>query len=235
MSCIKISTLTPLKYIFFVLSHSTSFLVLICFFYAQAAQAVSPIEQLEFSDPALLNCIQKSARGSKLHAIAEFKKLRCHGMNIQSLEGLNQLTNLTSLSLYNNELTEVDLRVLKQLVHVNIANNKLRAVKISGLSRLKSLYLFKNKLTTVNFIGLKQLKKIRITNNQLITLDISPLVSLEKAYFFDNKLENLVLTGLSQLKFVEVRQNPMPDDVYDRYDAIDGITIVHDGNADDWK
>ncbi|MEY8198653.1 MAG: hypothetical protein RPS47_05385, partial [Colwellia sp.] len=93
----------------------------------------------------------------------------------------------------------------------------------------------KNKLKKINFTGLKQLTKIRITSNKLTQLDISPLISLEKAYFFDNKLEDLIVAGLPKLKFIELRQNPMPDEVYDRYDALEGITIIHDGNADDWK
>ena len=156
-------------------------------------------------------------------------------MNITTLEGLEMFINLEKLSLFNNHLTHADLSPFKKLKHLNVANNKLVNINIVGLLHLESLYLFKNKLVTVDFKGLSQLKKIRITNNKLKILDISALLSLEKAYFFDNKLQDLVVAGLPNIKFIELRQNPMPDEVYDRYDALEGITIIHDGNADDWK
>jgi Leucine-rich repeat (LRR) protein len=186
-------------------------------------------------DPSLANCVQKHLIDKKLTLLSDIEKLKCHGMNIKSLDGLQQLTNLRSLSLFNNKLTHADLTSFKELTYLNIANNKLTSIKLAQLGKLHTLYLFKNKLTTIDFTGLKSLKKIRITNNLLNTLDISPLVSLEKAYFFDNKLKDLIVNGLPKLRFIELRQNPMSDEVYDRYDELDGITIVHDGNADDWK
>ena len=193
------------------------------------------IEQLNFKDGSLSNCITTLAKKRNWQTTDTIKKLQCHGMHIKSLEGLEALTSLEYLSLYNNEIKTTDLTTLNNLHYLNIANNKLQSIKLNGLSQLKTLYLFKNKLKKINFTGLKQLTKIRITNNKLTQLDISPLISLEKAYFFDNKLEDLIVTGLPKLKFIELRQNPMPDEVYDRYDALEGITIIHDGNADDWK
>ncbi len=202
---------------------------------AQSVFAKQPLHELALSDSALQQCVQQHASKNNWQLLSDVDVLKCHGMNITSLEGLQVLSQLTSLSLYNNKLQQADLRAYNQLEHLNISGNKLKTVNVVGLNKLKTLYLFKNKLKTVDFKGLSQLKKIRITNNQLETLDISPLTALEKAYFFDNKLEDLVVKGLPKLTFIELRQNPMPDDVYDRYDAIDGITIVHDGNADDWK
>jgi Leucine-rich repeat (LRR) protein len=193
------------------------------------------VASLKLADSALSDCVAAQIKGHDLKAVEAIDTLKCHGMNIASLKGLHVLTGLKSLSLYNNQLAAIDLRGFSQLEYINIANNKLRTINLTNLSHLHTLYLFKNNLTTIDFNGLVQLKKVRITNNQLSSLDISPLVSLEKAYFFDNKLEELIVAGLPKLKFIELRQNPMPDEVYDRYDDIDGITIVHDGNADDWK
>jgi len=199
------------------------------------AIAATPIKQLIFQDTALTQCVLSNAKKHNWQMAKQINKLKCHGMKINSLTGINALDNLVHLSLFNNNIEQADLRVLTKLASINIANNKLKTIKLTGLKNLTTLYLFKNKLQTVDFTGLSKLKKIRITNNRLNHLELSPLTSLEKAYFFDNKLEDLMLQGLPKLKFVEVRQNPMPDEVYDRYDELDGITIVHDGNADDWK
>lgn len=199
------------------------------------ALATSNLAQLKIEDNALLTCIQQQAQKHNWLKLEDILTLKCHGMKINNINGLESLTQLQSLSLYNNKITQIDLHSFSHLEHINIANNKLSTIKLTGLTNLKTLYLFKNNLTRLDFTGLAQLQKIRITNNQLTSLDISPLTSLEKAYFFDNKLEDLVVTGLPKLKFIELRQNPMPDEVYDRYDELEGITIIHDGNADDWK
>jgi len=214
------------KYLLFAIS---------CLYIASEAKASSSLAQLTFKDKALEKCIKQQINQNNWQSIKDITNIKCHGLKIKSIENLSQLTALTSISLYNNSLINVDLRSFKHLIYINIANNKLTSTRIDGLNQLETLYLFKNKLQTINFSGLSQLKKIRITNNQLISLDISPLMSLEKAYFFDNKLEDLIVVGLPKLKFIELRQNPMPDEVYDRYDDIEGITIIHDGNADDWK
>lgn len=210
-------------------------LLFFCFLDEKQAIAAEHINSLNFADAALSKCIKEHAQANGWVTAEEVTKLKCHGMDIKNIEGINVFTQLTSLSLFNNELQSVDLSSLNDLEAINIADNKLQNINITGLSKVTSLYLFKNELTTVDFTGLSQLKKLRITNNQLNKVDISSLVALEKAYFFDNKLEDLIVKGLPKLKFIELRQNPMPDEVYDRYDELEGITIVHDGNADDWK
>ncbi len=201
---------------------------------ANKTQAQS-INKLLIEDEALLQCIKEQAVKNHWQESQDVRTLTCHGLKISTLKGLEVFDNLTKLSLYNNKLTQVDLRHFKQLEYINIANNKLYEIELTDLEKLETLYLFKNNLTTIDFTGLTQLKKIRVTNNKLASLDISPLTALEKAYLFDNKLEDLIIAGLPKLKFIELKQNPMPDDVYDRYDELEGITIIHDGNADDWK
>jgi len=207
-------------------------LCLITSFTSQATeQNVSAIIQ----DENLAQCITDSIADSPAVEWRQLKKIKCHGKGVKQLDGLAVLTELEHLSLFNNQLKVADISSFKKLKFVNISNNQLVDVKLSGLSELTTLYLFKNKLRSINLEGLSKLKKIRITNNQLVDINISSLTSLEKAYFFDNKLEDLVLAGLTKLTFIELRQNPMPDEVYDRYDEMEGITIIHDGNADDWK
>ena len=207
--------------------------IVLCFSFKVLAE--NELADFTFVDNALSTCISEQVKKNNWQTVKDVHTLKCHGMGIASIEGLEKLTQLKSLSLFGNKLENVDLRAFSQLEYINIANNKLNTIYITGLSHLKTLYLFKNKLSTLDFTGLSKLKKIRITNNLLSSLDLSPLISLEKAYFFDNKLENVVVAGLPKLKFIELRQNTMPDEVYDRYDALEGITIIHEGNAEDWK
>ena len=59
---------------------------------------------------------------------------------------------------------------------------------------------------------------------------------MAKAHIHDNELETIDLaTDLPALTFVDLRLNPLPDPVYDVLDAMEGVTIPHDGNAEDWE
>ena len=209
-------------------------LVALLLIFSNDSQAIE-LTKINYKDAALKQCIENIVAKQHWQNSEQVKKIKCHGKGIQQLEDLRYFPQLSYLSLFNNKIKHADLTSLTHLTYLNIANNQLTDLAVQGLSKLTTLYVFKNKLTTLDFSGLTALKKIRATNNQLNKLDLSPLLSLQKAYFFDNKLKDLVVKGLPKLTFIELRQNPMPDEVYDRYDELDGITIVHDGNADDWK
>jgi Leucine-rich repeat (LRR) protein len=193
------------------------------------------LHSIAIKDDALKQCINDLSIQHQWKNIHDIHVIKCHSKGIKSIEGLPAFANLTTLSLFNNKIKVIDLRAFNKLEVVNISNNKLTHIQLEQLSNLHTLYLFKNQLQTINFSGLTKLNKLRITNNKLNHIDISPLISLEKAYFFDNQLEDLIVKNLPKLSFIELRQNPMPDEVYDRYDAIEGVTIIHDGNADDWQ
>lgn len=211
------------------------FCVLLLHIFVLFAQDSDTIELSVIEDNSLRACVAKQIEQHHWVLFSQVDALKCHGLQISSLTGLTHFKNLSSLSLFNNRLKRVDVKAFKKLTYLNVSNNKLRAIELAQLTQLQTLYLFKNKLTTIDLSGLTQLKKIRAMENQITELDLSELVSLEKAYFFNNKLEDLTVRGLENLTFIELRQNPMPDEVYDRYDALENITIVHDGNADDWK
>ena len=187
------------------------------------------------TDPALRVCIEKAMAKADITSPEALKKLKCHNKGVRTLAGIADFTDLEELSLFGNKIEQADLSGLSQLVSLNLAKNKLQILVITGLSRLETLHLFKNELSTINFEGLSSLRKMRLMQNKLSSLDILPLVSLQDAYLWDNQLEDLQITGLGKLEFLDVKQNPMPDALYDFYDEQTGITISHDGNADDWQ
>ena len=191
--------------------------------------------QAKFEDQALKTCVDKAVSKQGIASLGQLSKLKCHNKKIQSLKGIQQLSSLTYLSLFGNKLVSADVSGLKELTYLNVAKNDLNSLKIEGLGKLTELFAFKNKLTSLNLIGLTSLEKLRMMDNKLKSLDISGLASLKAAYLWNNQLEDLDIRGLDKLTFLDVKQNPMPDELYDFYDEQTGITISHDGNADDWK
>lgn len=207
-------------------------LTLLFFSISSVAQS---LQDLEWQDEALQECVEKAARNNQWTRIVEVTALKCHKAGIINAQKLSEFVGLKSLSLYSNKITELDLRQLQDLEFLNLANNKLKELKINGLGKLHTVYLFRNKLKTVDLSGLSSVQKIRLMQNGMTELDITPLKSLETGYFFDNELEDLQITGLAKLTFLDVKQNPMPDELYDFYDEQEGVVISHDGNADDWQ
>ena len=43
------------------------------------------------------------------------------------------------------------------------------------------------------------------------------------------------MESVPNLVYLDARQNPMPDEFYDKIDAIESLTALHDGNAEDWE
>lgn len=185
-------------------------------------------------DPALKTCIHKALEKGHLNPDA-LTALKCHSKKIENLDGLNQFTNLTSLSLFNNKIIRADLSAFTKLETLNLAKNKLTFLYVKNLSALESLYAFQNKLTEVDLTGLTALKKLRLAQNKITELNTQDLSALESAHLFDNQMEDLDIRPMVKLTFMDVKQNPMPDELYDFFDEQEGVVISHDGNADDWK
>lgn len=209
-------------------------MLLALYLFSEQAQA-SQLDELTFEDSAWHSCITATAKQQNWTKTEDFTAIKCHSANIRVAEHLEKFTGLVSLSLYNNALTELDVRQLKQLSSLNVAGNKLEVVQVSGLSNLTTFYAFKNLLKNIDLNGLVSLKHLRLMDNKLTTLDTATLGALEEGHLFNNQLTTLDIKQLHKLKFLDVRQNPMPDQLYDEFDEMEGITISHDGNAEDWK
>jgi Leucine-rich repeat (LRR) protein len=72
--------------------------------------------------------------------------------NIKSLNGIENLTNLTSLTLWDNRISELSpLKHLTKLTRLELFNNKISDIRpLKGLTKLKALDLRQNKISNLN-------------------------------------------------------------------------------------
>ena len=76
-------------------------------------------------------------------------------------------SNLTILSLHNNQLTQIDVSNLTNLTHLYLYNNQLTQIDVSNLTNLTHLSLSFNQLTQIDVSNLINLTKLCVNNNPI--------------------------------------------------------------------
>lgn len=200
-----------------------------------SAKAAADDWWLSLSDVDLRNCVADLAQQRGWHQREDVDEIQCHGKAIRDLTGLAPLPRLRKLSLYNNQLNAVTLSAFPQLQHLNLARNKIQQLRLSDLPQLSELLCFDNALTQFELHDLPRLNLLKANANKMRFFSYDALPQLEKIYLFNNQLATIDINHLPGLRYMDVRQNPMPDELYQRMDAQKNVTYLHDGNAPDWK
>lgn len=146
--------------------------------------------------------------------------------NIQDISGVEVLTNLQTLSVYDNKLTSLPEGIgnLKNLQTLHIYNNQITSLpaSIGNLTNLEVFHASNNNLTTLpdTFGDLVNLKTIYLVNNQLTALPdtFGNLVNLDTARITQNQLSRLPesmgnLSKVRELRFYENQIAALPDSI----------------------
>ena len=125
---------------------------------------------------------------------------------------LDNLNNLTELTLYNNPaLTHVSLDNLNNLTELSLYDTQLTDVSaLKNLTSLTQLELGNNQLTDVSALAnLKNLTKLDLYYTQLTHVSLDNLTSLERLSLYENPaLTHLVLDNLNNLTELRLDNNP---------------------------
>ena len=133
-------------------------------------------------------------------AQAEGSHLDLSGLGLTAVpDSIGQLTNLTSLSLQDNQLTTVpdSIGQLTNLTSLNLQDNQLTTLpdSIGQLTNLNNLYLQGNQLTTVpDWIGqLINLNTLSLSANRVTAVPdlIGQLTKLRDLFLYSNQLTTL--------------------------------------------
>ena len=202
---------------------------------ALADESSAWLAQVE--DPSLRACVASTSAEQGWRSPLEVRTLKCHSMAIQSLSGLAQFSALESLSLYNNQISELgsELDSMQSLDTLNLARNRIKTISLAGLASLSKLYLFDNGAELLSLKTLPRLSLLKAQNNRLASFEYHGTPALEKIYIFNNVLEHIDIYNLPVLGYMDCRQNPMPDLLYDEMDKQEDVVYLHDGNAEDWN
>jgi Leucine-rich repeat (LRR) protein len=141
----------------------------------------------------------------KLISLINFKVLNLSFNNLTTLpEGVNDLTNLETLTLRGNQLiTLKGIKNLTNLKYLDLYNNKLTSLEgIEYLTNLVWLRLSNNQLISLKGIkNLTNLKWLGLSNNKLTTLPegIENLTNLKELYLSDNPISDEEIERIKEL------------------------------------
>lgn len=163
------------------------------------AKAYTTLAKLKFPDQMLEQC----ARTQWLHLawrdMGEAEELRCNGLAINNLAGLEQAPNLKIVSLRQNDITDIaPLKHLRRIERLDLSENPLENVDILRASlTLKDLNLKHTQVSKLDALsGLRRVEVLNLAGLKLGKQSLSPV----------SKLSNLKVLRLNHSDIRDARE-----------------------------
>lgn len=175
-------------------------------------------DPVQFSDPNLKSIVEKTlgVTDPTPDDMLKLTRLYAGDQGISSIGGLQHATNLTSLCLHRNNITDITpVAGLTRLTYFCIHDNAVEDVApVRNLTALLNLLLYNNRITDLSPVaGLTELTSLYANNNRLT--DLTPLANLKKLRFLDasnNQITDVTpLSGLAELTECRVTGNRIAD------------------------
>ncbi|WP_345990224.1 T9SS type A sorting domain-containing protein [Chryseobacterium sp. Chry.R1] len=131
------------------------------------------------------------------------------GNMIADLTGINQFTNLTALSAFNNALTNLQITGLSNLTLIHVANNNLTNVSFDNLNSLQTLSIANNQLSGFSITNSPNLQSLSCSGNQLVSVDISNFPNLVTLECNNNLITTLILNNNNNLTNIVASHNKL--------------------------
>ena len=135
---------------------------------------------------------------------------------VESLEGVQNLTGLTSLTLWDHSVSDLSaLSGLTSLTHLDLWVNSISDIsELSGLTGLTYLDLTGNSITDISALsGLTNLRELVLGSNSIGDIGaLGGLTSLTVLRLWNNSISDIsALSGLTNLTYLDLRLNSISD------------------------
>ncbi|HEX8269483.1 MAG TPA: hypothetical protein VF581_06290, partial [Flavobacterium sp.] len=135
--------------------------------------------------------------------------LAVRGLNLpfiqaSSMEGIMSFTNLEELDITNNGLASLNISGLTSLKKLNCNLNPLISIDLTGLPNLEELHVYACLLNSIDVSQLPALKYLDCGSNEFTTLNVSSLTNLEVLDCVYCHLTSLTLTGANNLRELDL-------------------------------
>jgi Leucine-rich repeat (LRR) protein len=114
---------------------------------------------------------------------------------ISDLTGIEAMSNLTSLSCYQNNISELDVSQNINLEYLDCSQNNISVIDVSQNTNLLYFYCNQNNLSELDISQNINLISIVLWQNNLSEIDLSQNINLE---YFDSNINNISELDVSQ-------------------------------------
>ena len=144
------------------------------------------------------------------------RSLQATKAEISDLRGLEHATNLTTLNLYGNQLTDLSpLSGLESLISLDLGKNTITDIEaLKELTALTTLHLDGNLITDFGPLSsLTALSILHLSRTGISDLSVlGSLTTLTQLYLTDNEIRDIgALSGLTALGWLFLAQNQISD------------------------
>lgn len=141
----------------------------------------------------------------------EFSILKAPGMNLTYIT-IPYLDTLTELDLSNNILTSIKISGASHLQRLNVSNNNLSQLDVTGCGSIGYLDCSHNNLNAISGIDkLAKLTELNSSSNTLETLSIVNLTDIVKIDISNNSLSVDMLPKSNKMTYLDISNNLFTD------------------------
>lgn len=126
---------------------------------------------------------------------------------LKRITGLETNTALTTLTIYNNDIEEIDVTKNTKLKTLNMYTNRVKTIDLSQNTALTTLLIANNLFTEIDIKNNTELTSLHIYTNQIDTLDLAANTALTTLSAYGNRLKTLDLTNNPQISILNVYDN----------------------------
>ena len=124
---------------------------------------------------------------------------------IKSTTGIEKLTSLTDLSLYNNKLSSIDLSKNTALTDLDLSVNNISSIDLSKNTALKELNLNVNNINSIDLSKNTALKELNLNN--ISSIDLSKNTALTSLSLYFDNLSNIDLSKNTSLTYLVLERS----------------------------
>ncbi len=138
---------------------------------------------------------------------------------IKDLKGIEYLTSLFSVNIYDGQFKSLDLSKNTKLERISISNTNLDSIELGNLKNLTTLELFQTNLASLDVSRFTKLEELVARGRRMTSIDISHNKALKK-------LDILIFSEASKIKYLDISNNPNLEEIYFRVRDLDTITVA---------
>ena len=138
---------------------------------------------------------------------AEYLSLDYNQLSSLDFSHAGKYSKLISLNVQNNQLFTIDVSGCLNMEDLCAFDNMLTSLDVSNNKKIRMLYCYRNQLSYLNIDGCNDLENLQMNNNLLESIDLTDKVQLKRLTCYYNKLKNIKIDPSTKLTSLNLHSN----------------------------